>query len=97
MEMVDHVLYLTAQIDNDISERHDVAEAVKKALQRFNNCDYGKIGEEDTASNNRDLENETGHVLGRYGTPNGDIYINLIFDETGRGRHAATIMYCSDY
>ena len=71
-----------------------IAEAIKadprtgfyilSCLERFYSGDYGEICEEDTAANNRDLEDGTGHILARYKQAEsltGDIYIEASFYE----------------
>ena len=47
-------------------------------------------------SNDEDLAARDGHVLGKYDTPAGMIYINLEFQED-EPEDLACIMFCSEY
>lgn len=89
--------FITRRLNDDVAEREDVAKAVYDALRRFNMGDWGKVPDEDKEANNADLRARDGHVLARYETPTGDIYINLVFDEPSIQSDAATIMYCEEY
>lgn len=93
MEIPYYSLYYTAQIDNDVTYNRKVADAVNEARLRFDAGDFGNIDDEDKAENERELQEGAGHVLGRYRTPNGDIYINLDFGAEYRPNRA-TVMYC---
>ncbi len=88
---------ITRQLNDDVAESRKMANAVFNALRCFSNGDWGKIDQEDKDANNADLEARDGHVLGRYSTPKGDIYINLVFDEPSLQSDVAVIMYCDEY
>ncbi len=45
------------------------------ALDQFKYCDWGDLCEEDKILNDQDLKEQQGHVIGRYYTTKGDIYI----------------------
>ena len=89
--------FITRRVNDDVADSEDMAKAVYTAAQQFYNFDWGIICDEDKEANNADLEARTGHVLGRYTTPNGDIYINLVFDDPSTGGDYAMIMYCEEY
>jgi hypothetical protein len=93
---MEYQTFITARLNNDIANREDVAKAVYDALRQFNNGEWGKVPEEDKEANNRDLKDRAGHVLARYETPTGDIYINLVFSENP-SEDTAMIMYCDEY
>lgn len=86
--------YMTAFLNEQVARSEDMAKAVTSAVQRFNSGDWGKVPEADKEANNADLEARCGHVLARYDSPMGDIYINLDFytDE-----ETAVIMFASEY
>lgn len=88
---------MTRHLNDDIADSEEMAKAVYEAMQRFSNGDWGELCQDDKEANNQDLENRDGHVLARYKTPNGDIYINLEFDEASMDSDVAMIMYCSEY
>lgn len=89
--------FITRQLNEDVANNEDMAKAVYEALERFTAGDWGNLCQEDKDANDADLEARDGHVLARYETPKGDIYINLVFDEPSIQSDAATIMYCNEY
>ena len=100
--MVEYQLFCTRRINDDVAENEEMAKAVYNALQRFNNNDYGEIPQEDIEANNKDLADLDGHILAKYPTPNGYIYINLQFnelinDDPEEYANAAMIMYPDEY
>lgn len=101
-KMVQYQLYCTRRINDDVAENEEMAKAVYEAIARFNNNDYGEIPPEDIEANNKDLANQDGHILAKYPTPNGYIYINLQFnelinDDPEEYANAAMIMYPEEY
>ncbi|MBQ0066593.1 MAG: hypothetical protein KBS60_00170 [Phascolarctobacterium sp.] len=46
-----------------------------KAVERFNNRDWGELDQEDKDANDQDLEARDGHILAKYETSEGAIYI----------------------
>ena len=89
--------FITRQLNEDVANDEAMAKAVYAALERFTAGDWGNLCQEDKDANDADLEARDGHVLARYETPKGDIYINLVFDEPSIQSDAATIMYCNEY
>lgn len=89
--------FITAHLNGVIADDTETAKAVTNACLRFSSGDWGEICEEDKEYNNKDLAARAGHVLARYHTPTGDIYINLIFDEPSINSDVATVMYVEDY
>lgn len=94
---MNYQLLITRQLNEDIAKSEEMAKAVYNAIERFNNCDWGNLPEEDKTANNTDLLNREGHVLAKYETPNGDIYINLVFDDPEGEKDSALLMYCNEY
>ena len=90
-------LLITARLNNDVAEDKETAQAVFEAVRRFNAGDWGKMPDEDKEANNNDLRAREGHVLARYETPNGDIYINLTFAADPGEEDTALVMYCGEY
>lgn len=90
-------LFITRQLNEDVAESPEMVLAVRAAVERFNNGDWGDMCQDDIEANNEDLDARIGRVLARYPTPNGDIYINLNFDDPSIESDAALIMYCSEY
>lgn len=89
--------FITRALNDDVADSEEMAKAVYEAFKKFNKGDWGKVPDEDKEANDEDLRQRDGHVLGRYETPKGDIYINLIFDEPSIKSDCATAMYCSEY
>ena len=70
-------------------------EQIEKACYHFNKCDWGSLGAEDRHDNDRDLMTNDGHILGKYATDKGDIYINR--DLCDGYDEPALIMFCEEY
>lgn len=88
---------ITTRLNNDIADNEDMAKAVYNAMRSFSAGDFGKIPAEDIEANKRDIVAHSGHVLARYDTPNGDIYIDTRFNEGKNGEDVTMIMYCNEY
>ena len=84
---------ITAGVNAAIEKNPATLEAVKQAVQQFNNKDWGIVPEEDKEANNADFAANTGRILARYTTPDGDIYINS-YPGTPE---PAVIMFCNEY
>ena len=97
MKPTNYQTFITRRLNDHVAESEEMAKAVYVAGQRFAAGDWGEICQEDKDANDADLQARDGHVLARYKTPNGDIYINLVFDEPSIHSDAATIMYCDEY
>lgn len=89
-------VHITARLNEAVAKYEGMAKAVTKALERFIAGDWGDVPEEDKQANDRDLQNRCGHVLGRYKSLDGDLYINLEFGET-EADDVALIMYRDEY
>lgn len=74
----------------------ETEKAFMQAVERFRNGDWGELCQDDIEANNSDLASRDGHVLGRYKTPAGDIYINLEFHDELQEDYAC-IMFCNEY
>ena len=90
-------LFITRRLNDTIADDELTAKAVYEACRRFAAGDWGELCQEDKQQNDIDLRDRDGHVLGRYHTPTGDIYINLTFDEPSIQSDVATVMYCDEY
>lgn len=89
-------LFMTARIGEAMQDEK-TQRAIIEAVQRFNAGDWGKVPDEDKAANDQDMKHRDGHALGRYGTPGGDIYINLLFWEPSLESAYAMIMFPDEY
>ena len=74
---------------------------VLECVNRFYRGDYGKVAQEDSDANNRDLRAGEGHILARYEGRymlDRDIYIESHFSESVPGIDAnnTLIMYCNE-
>lgn len=83
---------ITATVNEAVAKSEKMSKAVYEAVARFVNFDFGKVPEEDSKRNAEDWLNRDGHILGRYSTPEGDIYINLEFAEIPE-EDTAVILY----
>lgn len=54
--------FITRRLNDDVAENEDIAKAVYSAAQRFYNCDWGDLCQEDKEANNRDLADRDGHI-----------------------------------
>lgn len=88
-------LNITSQLTDRMNNSKEMAKAVEEAVKRFAGHDWGILLQEDSEANYRALESKTGHILARYGTPEGDIFINFSFAEDTEP--TAFIMFCSEY
>lgn len=93
----EYQLLITSGLNEVCSTNAEVLEAVKDACIRFHSFDWGNVPEEDKEANNADLASRDGHVLGKYETPAGDIYINLVFDDPSIDSDYALVMFCDEY
>lgn len=89
-------MYITSRLNEHVAQHEGMAKAVTKAAERFLAHDWGTVPEADKLQNDRDLAARCGHVLGRYKSLNGDLYINLEFGETPAD-DVALIMYRDEY
>lgn len=89
-------MYITKAVNCEVETSEEMAKAVTEAARRFMANDWGIIPEEDKEQNRKDLAERDGHILGRYHTPGGDIYIDLEFAESEADDYAV-IMYCNEY
>lgn len=67
-------LNITSQLTDRMNNSKEMAKAVEEAVKIFAGHDWGILLQEDSEANYRALESKTGHILARYGTPEGDIY-----------------------
>ena len=77
-------------------EDPEVEKAYIEAVKQFQRGEWGLLCEEDIKANDSDLEARDGHVLGKYRTPAGDIYINLEFHDE-EPQDYACLMFCNEY
>ena len=87
---------MTRGLNDAIADNEETAQAVHEAIRRFYAGDWGELEQEDKDANDRDLKERDGHVLGKYGTPAGNIYINLEFYEE-EPKDIACIMFCNEW
>lgn len=89
-------MFISARLNEAAAKHEGIAKAVTNAAQRFIAGDWGHAPEEDKKANDRALLARRGHVLGRYKSLHGDLYINLEFGET-EDDDTAVIMYRNEY
>lgn len=87
---------ITAKLNDDVAQHEGIAINVTQAVERFAAGDWGDVPAEDKEANDRDLATRCGHVLGRYKSLNGDLYINMEFAEDPAD-DTAVIMYRYEY
>lgn len=87
---------ITRELFNAGRENPEVEKAYIEAARQFERGEWGLLGEDDIKANDNELAARDGHVLGKYGTPAGTIYINLKFNNT-EPEDTACIMFCSEY
>ena len=92
--MIERRFYMTAFLNEKVAQSEAMAQAVTEAVERFNRKDWGKVCQEDKELNNEDLRTRCGHVLARYDSPEGDIYINMDFY---KDIDSAVVMFVHEY
>ena len=92
--MIERHFYIAAQINEVMAKHEGVAKAVNEAIEQFNNNEWGKVPPEDKEANRADLRAREGRILGRYETPQGDIYIDMTFNGE---EEEAVIMFVKEY
>ena len=75
---------------------HETERAFMEAIKRFKAGDWGELEQDDKDANDNDLKHRDGHVLGKYNTPDGPIYINLEFHDESPVDYAC-LMFCNEY
>lgn len=86
---------ITSNLNDRLAYNPAMVKAVEMAVKQFTACNWGIIPEEDKEANNSDLQARDGHVLGKYETPEGNIYINMEFWPDNKNK--ALIMFCDEY
>ena len=87
---------MTSGINAAMKDNKEMQDACFNAIGRFTSGDWGILCQEDKDANDADLANRDGHVLGKYQTPEGDIYINLEFHDDEDTDYAC-LMFCNEY
>lgn len=87
---------ITARLNDRVADSVEMAKAADRAIKAFCRGDWGLVPDEDKAYNNADLKARQGHVLGRYDSPEGDLYINLEFDPEEK-QDTACIMFADEW
>lgn len=68
------------------------SEELLKAVIKFQNADWGDTCKEDCEMNDQALQNGDDHIVAKYKTTNGDIFIITEHD-----RSATTILFAHEY
>lgn len=80
---------LAAALENN----KELSKDVHLAWQRYLQCDWGNLGEEDKEMNDNAVKKpRSDRILARYSTAEGDIYIITEWD-----RSYTTFMFCDEY
>ena len=87
---------ITRALHQAEAENPEVEKAYIDAVRQFENGEWGLLCQDDIKANDSDLANRSGHVLGKYGTPAGNIYINLEFYDD-EPEDCACLMFCNEY
>lgn len=77
-------------------ENPEVEKAYIDAVRQFERGEWGLLCQDDITANDNDLAARDGHVLGKYATPAGNIYINLEFHDD-EPQDYACLMFCHEY
>lgn len=83
---------MTRGINKMIAEKTKFAKEVTKAFNRYINCDWGEMCEEDLELNDQAVESGDDRILAAYETSQGKIYIITEWD-----RSATTILFANEY
>ena len=78
------------------AENPEVEKAFIEAVRQFERGEWGLLTQDDIEANDADLQARDGHVLGKYATPAGNIYINLEFHDD-EPQDYACLMFCNEY
>lgn len=84
-------LVMTRGIAAKIDKNAQFSNDIRKALDKYINCNWGECCKEDSKMNNYAVKNES-RILGTYDTCEGRIWII-----TERDRSATTILFPSEY
>ena len=87
----------TRSVKAHMDEDQAMASAVFRAIHRFLLDDWGELTEHDKKLNKEITKSRDGMVQGKYKTPQGNIYIEKVFDEPSIERDAITVMFCSEH
>ena len=86
-------LGMTRGLAEAIQGDKELSQEVHLAIQRYLQCDWGNLGEDDKEMNNRAVEDPgSDRILARYTTKEGDIYIITEHD-----RSSTMVMFCNEY
>lgn len=83
---------MTRGINDTIAENAKFAKEVTRAFNRYINCDWGEMCEEDLELNDQAVERGDDRILAAYQTSQGKIYIITEWD-----RSATTILFANEY
>ena len=84
---------ITRGLNDAVAENEETAREVYGALARYLSGDWGDLGEDDKAMNDKAVTDPgTDRILARYNLNCGDIYIITEWD-----RSYTTLMFCNEY
>ena len=84
---------ITGGLAAAIQQDKELSNEVHLAIQRYMQCDWGNLGEEDKEMNDNAVKDPgSDRILAKYPTKQGDIYIITEHD-----RSYTTIMFCNEY
>lgn len=76
-----------------IQEDNELSKEIHLAWQRYLQCDWGELDQEDQEANNNAVKDpESDRILARYPTKQGDIYIITEHD-----RSSTMVLFCNEY
>lgn len=83
---------VTKTINDIIADNERFAKDVTVALQRYRNCDWGEMDEEDLKSNNIAVETGEDRVFAAYQTSKGKIWVITEWE-----RSYTTVLFPDEY
>ena len=88
-------LFMTRTVMDCASTNSQFARDVFAGLKKWVCGDWGELGDEDKQANSADIKSGWGHVLGKYDTCHGSIYINQ--DLAGDRSQAVVVLFPEEW
>lgn len=88
-------LFMTRTVMDCASTNSQFARDVFAGLKKWVCGDWGELGDEDKQANSADIKSGWGHVLGKYDTCEGSIYINQ--DLAGDRSQAVVVLFPEEW
>lgn len=82
MEFETGSVFMTLGLSNKAKEDPKNHEEIMTAFERYIDCDWGDLGEEDKEMNDNAIKNNDDRILARYNLSFGSIYIITEYDRS---------------